>query len=213
MASLEGLRWVEAELNDVEVFKCLGNEETLEEYSAAHPPRVSGDWSAVYTQLNAPHALGTVGYRWDTGYGLARLVRARIPRVRAAVVDAPWMPDGAVAGGAKAAALRVALGLPEDGRPLMDGLGERGQVLVCRETPDQWELVVPTSMVTSLDLQQRAVCELRPNRYGMTGEWRRREEGEGESWGPWRRFDELEALREVEPPAWIAETLAAAEGG
>mmetsp|Transcript_39887 Transcript_39887/g.125562 ORF Transcript_39887/g.125562 Transcript_39887/m.125562 type:complete len:216 (+) Transcript_39887:55-702(+) len=207
MVSLEGLCSVEVELEDIEVFKCLGDEESLEEYVAAHPPRVPGDWSALYTQFNAPHSLGTVGYRWDAGYGLARLVRARIPRVKGVVVDAPWMPDGAVAGEAKAKAVRQALGLPEGGPPLMERLGERGQVLVCRETADQWELVVPRALMASLSWQQRAVCELRPNRYGMTGEWREREEGEGEGWGAWRRFDEVEALRDVEPPSWIARSL------
>merc|ERR1719215_2615242 len=134
---MERPRFAELPVGGTRVFKCVGDEAGIEEYVAAHPPRVLGDWSALYMQFDVPHALGTVGYRWDQGYSSARVIRASLPELRAVVADAPWMPDGSVGGEAKAEAVRKALALPAD-VPLMQAVGEQGKALVCRETDNQW---------------------------------------------------------------------------
>lgn len=209
--TMEGLRVAELPISDVHAFKCVGDQAFIGEYVAAHPPRVIGDWSALYMQFDILHALGTVGYRWDQGYSFARVIRATLPEMLAVVVDAPWMPDGSVGGEAKAEAVRKALRLPAD-VPLMQAVGEQGKVLICRETEQQWELVVPSQLASTLAWQQEAACELKPNKYGATGEWRRRGSEMEEVWSDWQRFHDSEALAEVEPPSWIEVALSELSG-
>lgn len=204
----------EVRLETLEVYKVVGDQSTLLDYVEAHPPRVGADWAALYTQLDSPHALGTVPYRWGQGYSVARLLRVSAQDVRVMLVDAPWMPDGSIDGVAKASAVRAALDIT-DARPLMEVLGDRRLALACRETPGQWEVVFPVALARELLWRQEVAMELRPNEYGATSHCRETAVGSaaddgGDTWGPWRRFEDGEALREVEPPRWVQEALAEA---
>jgi len=209
-SELEPLQVVELSLTGVTICKCIGDEQTMRDYFQKSKPQVTSDWSAIYTQFDMPHSLGTVGYRWDAGYQTANVMQAPVTSgLRCVVVDAPWMCDGSIQSDAKAAAVRLALGL-SDSEPLMDAIGQRGMVLVCRETEMQWEMVIPHTLGLErvIGCEQQVMMQLRPNQYGSTGQVR--------SWDaeqleltPWRRFDENEALVEVRPPQWILEALAA----
>jgi len=205
---LESFRFKEVHLATLEVFKVVGDQINLLDYVGAHPPRVGADWAALYTQLDVPHALGTVPYRWGQGYDVARLLRASTDDIRVLFVDAPWMADGSIDGAAKALAVRTALGI-SDARPLMEVLGDRRVAFVCRETSAQWEVVFPISLAKSLHWRQVITMELKPNEYGATSHCREKAEvcADGDTWGTWRRFDDSEWLREVEPPVWIQEAL------
>ena len=130
----------------ISLYKCVGHQHRLEDYMSDHPPRVSGDWSALYTQLNCPHSLGTVGYRWDAGYETANVLHVSIAApIQCIIADAPFFVDGSKSGEEKATLLRDALELPGD-VPLMNAIGEQGKVLVCRETETQWEMVLPHTL-------------------------------------------------------------------
>jgi hypothetical protein len=210
------LQVVDLRLPGLEVFKAVGNERSLVEYAAAHPPRVNGDWSAVYTQLDRHHSLGTVPYRWDMGYNVARLIRSSLSDARVLVVDAPWMPDGQIDMAIKAEAVRRVLqcshGLRQD-MTLMDAVGELGVLLCCRETADQWEIVVPHQLLSELKWDTHVLMELQQNKYGATGQCRENniddQDGgrQNETWGSWRRFEDTEALCHVPVPLWICEAL------
>lgn len=199
-SSTHSLRLREIELSSLDVFKVVGNQNSVLEYCNAHPPRVVGEWSAIYFQFNEPHALGTVGYRWDMGYTTARLIRLTLRCVTAIIADAAWFPDGEMTGDAKAAFVKAELGIP-DSEQLMEAMAKRQRAFVCRETADQWELVLSPSMLEALATEEEVVLELAPNEYGMTGLCRRSKED------PWVRFQETDALQEVPPPAWISESL------
>lgn len=207
MTGSDSLRLAEVLVPSLEAFKVVGDQCSLLDYDAAHPPRVHGEWSAMYLQFDEAHALGTTGYRWDMGYGIARLLHLRLQDVTAIVADAAWLPDGSMPGDEKAARLKEAMGLPP-GTHLMEALEHRRQVMVCRETEGQWELIVPRGLLQALIVREEVAIELLPNAYGATGRCRRcLSEGQVEAW---RRFDDAEALREVPPPTWISEALTTA---
>mmetsp|Transcript_27826 Transcript_27826/g.54720 ORF Transcript_27826/g.54720 Transcript_27826/m.54720 type:complete len:217 (+) Transcript_27826:57-707(+) len=204
----------EITLPKLDLFKVVGDQSNLSAYASAHPPRVSGPWTAVYTQLNKPHSLGTVPYRWDMGYSIAKLLRIRLIDCKVLIVDAPWMPDGSVNGGEKANAVSEALCAPKgDAQGLADIVHQRfGALLCCRETEDQWEVLLPTSWVVGQNLNCQVCMELMPNEYGATGKCRELLEspssGEAASsydpcWSAWRRYDDAESLQEVEVADWI----------
>eukprot|EP00931_Biecheleriopsis_adriatica_P035873 TRINITY_DN20673_c0_g1_i1.p1 TRINITY_DN20673_c0_g1~~TRINITY_DN20673_c0_g1_i1.p1 ORF type:complete len:207 (+),score=37.29 TRINITY_DN20673_c0_g1_i1:33-653(+) len=201
--SAQDLRIVELGELSIQSFKVVGDQQSILDYAQAHPPRVAGEWSAMYLQLNEPHALGTVPYRWDMGYEAANLLGIAFKKLSVVLVDSDWMPDGSLDGDEKARVLKTVLDIPEDCR-LMEGLELKRQALLCRETEDQWELVVPVGILQGANIQEEVLLELRPNAYGATGHCR----SHGEDC--WRRFDETEALRDVPPPQWIVDALSRA---
>ncbi|CAJ1370941.1 unnamed protein product [Effrenium voratum] len=150
MASgVEGVEIQELVLPEVSVYKVLGCESTLAEYND-HSSRFGNprsDWKAMYTQLMASHALGTVPYRWDqmdsqgSPYRCANLVQVcflePLPVVRC---SGPFFWDGSVPGEEKAAVLRSALGLSKE--PLMAQLGLAQKAVLMEETEGEWELIL-----------------------------------------------------------------------
>eukprot|EP00928_Gymnodinium_smaydae_P057519 TRINITY_DN40754_c0_g1_i1.p1 TRINITY_DN40754_c0_g1~~TRINITY_DN40754_c0_g1_i1.p1 ORF type:complete len:236 (+),score=37.75 TRINITY_DN40754_c0_g1_i1:68-709(+) len=201
--SVDELRVVEVSLPQIEAFKVVGDQQSILAYDAAHRPRAIGEWSAIYFQLNAPHAKGTVAYRWDMGYDLARLLKIDMRNVNAIIVDASWFPDGSIGGDEKAAVLKEALQLPLS-EPLTKGLEQRKVVLVCRETEDQWELVVPRGLLPGIISVEEELLQFRPNAC-LGGPDQCRSSGDDQ---PWRKVRDAEALEFVPPPAWITEALA-----
>ena len=204
---MENLVLVDTELDGVTVYKCVGDEDSLEEYiSKPGGRRVPGEWSATYTQFNIPHSLGTVGYRWDAGYSSANVIRVVVSTpIKCIIADAPFFVDGSVGGDEKANALRLALGL-EEGVPLMQAIGNQGKVLICRETETQWELIIPHNLPEPLICDQQVVMQLKPNMYGATGQARIYDE-EKKAFSAFRRCDDTEALREEPEPKAILQAL------
>lgn len=196
-------------LDQVTVFKCIGDEETVSEYIEARtavsrrsytPTSDPNDWSAqLYTQFSLSHALGTCPYRWDQGYALSRVLSLTVPSARVLVIDAPWMPDPAVGGRAKADAVRCALRGYMKGdvgnAPIMTELAAHGFLLACRETEKQWELVFGPGALGNVG--ERVVMELKPGPYSTTSHFRKETEGS------WRRYDERMAHEDETPPRFL----------
>ncbi|CAN0302398.1 unnamed protein product, partial [Ectocarpus fasciculatus] len=165
------VRLVEATPATLGVWRVIGDESGVAAYAAARAPSVpvtaESDWSAMYFQLSPGNAVGTLGYRWDQGYPVARLVRISLPLAAcgavALVVDdtgkrvetgaesvtrEPKLPGLMVSsdmpGSFKAAVLKSRLGIPPD-EQLLTALGQRQPpaVLVCRESVGEWEVAVP----------------------------------------------------------------------
>merc|ERR1719217_1319058 len=76
--------------------------------------------------------------------------------------------------------------------------------MICRETEDQWELVIPEDLLPELEFQEEEVLQLRPNAFpGGPDQCRDPRIDE-----PWVRFDDTEALRDEPQPPWILSALA-----
>lgn len=194
---------VEATPATLDVWRVIGDESGVAAYAAARAPSVpattESDWSAMYFQLSPGNAVGTLGYRWDQGYPVARLVRISLPLAAcgavALVVDdtgervetgaeivsrEPKLPGLMVSsdmpGSFKAAVLKSRLGIPPDEQLLTAlGQGQPPAVLVCRESVGEWEVAVPHNilgvMARSNAWEECRVAEFRP-RGGITAEAR-----------------------------------------
>lgn len=204
------LRLVQTTPAKLDLWRVIGDEADVAAYAAAHAPPATtttttapaaGDWSAVYFQLSPENAVGTLGYRWDKGYALARLVRVSLPLAacgaEALVVDDTGrgaevkggeeigahgksqglMAASDVPGAFKSALLKSRLGIPPD-EPLLPALGRRSPtpaVLVCRESAGEWEVAVPHGLLPAMARNaawaEQRVAEFRP-RAGVTAEMR-----------------------------------------
>ncbi len=161
------------ELGPVVVYKVVGSEETCLEYQAgascaARAKHMPSDWTAFYFQLNKRHALGTLGYRFDAGYKVARLLEVELRDGRQAVLfNDPAMASGEVTGHEKARLIKAQLGMRAEGNLLMEELGKRQQCLLCLETADEMELVMPLSLLATGIASERLVCEFMSNEFGV----------------------------------------------
>ncbi|CAM9877029.1 unnamed protein product [Ectocarpus sp. 8 AP-2014] len=216
------VRMVEATPATLHVWRVIGDESGVAAYAAARAPSVpatiESDWSAMYFQLSPGNAVGTLGYRWDQGYPVARLVQTSLPLAAcgavALVVDDTGekveagaeiakrkqklpglMVSSDVPGAFKAAVLKSRLGVPPD-EPLLPALGQRQPpaVLVCRESVGEWEVAVPHNLLRIMARgnawEERRVAEFR-TRAGITAEARLcGPEGAGAEEGPvpWHRW-------------------------
>lgn len=190
-----------------EVFKCVGGEQGLAAYvkDIFKDSQNQSDWSGLYLQFDLPHALGTVGYRWDQGYSIAQVVKAELRDITVCIVDALWMADGTVSGETKSNTLRKALRLESNDHsantPLLEALALQRKALVCRETESQWELAIGPSLAQSIEFQGHAtVMELRPGAFGGTKSYRT------DPTSTWKSFDDLN-LPQPQPPEWITSAL------
>lgn len=218
------------------VFKVVGADATVQEYAAAAaaaaPPSTSSEWAGVYLQFTAAHALGCLGYRWERGLGVARLIEARAGGPAGPSAAAPpilvtvcsGLSQGGVSGEAKAAAVRAALLLlpPSEAAPpgpLMAELARRRLVLACEETAGgDWELVVDPSLLDELlpPAGQRALREYvrRPDAPVTLG-WREPHSDEAlPPLRPWTPRDEaaIAAAPGAGLPGWLAAPLAGSLG-
>ncbi len=163
---------MKAEEDLVVVFKVVGTEASCLEYmrAAAQLPRraQSDDWAGCYFQLNPRHALGTLGYRWDCGYKRGRLLEITLSKCAAIKLADPEkvMASSELSGEAKASWVKAVLGL-DVSRPLMEQLCEKGQCLLCLETENEMELVMPLPLLERSVVRERLVCEFAPNEFGV----------------------------------------------
>ncbi|CAN0477905.1 unnamed protein product [Ectocarpus sp. 12 AP-2014] len=177
----------------------------------------------MYFQLSPGNAVGTLGYRWDQGYSVARLVRISLPLAACENKLPGLMVSSDIPGAFKSAELKSRLGVPPD-EPLLPALGQRQPpaVLVCRESVGEWEVAVPHNLLGDMARgnawEERRVAEFRP-RTGITAEARLcgpecagAEEG-AVPWHRWRDGDEVMSLGmavEAEGASirWLSEAMA-----
>lgn len=209
------------------LWRVIGDEADIAAYATSHAPPattaaagVANDWSAMYFQLSPENAAGTLGYRWDKGYTVARLVRVSLPLnacgAVALVVDDTGrgmekgegeeigahrkrrglMAASDVPGAFKSALLKSRLGIPQ-GESLLPALGSRTPkpaVLVCRESAGEWEVAVPHEllpvMTRDVAWMEQRVAEFRP-RAGVTVEMR---PWNAEGAARWRRWHDGDSV-------------------
>lgn len=178
----------------MELFKVVGTESSVMEYTKKNPPAdPKSDWAGMYFQLNAAHALGTIGYRWEK-YTTAKLLRVLLrPRV-IAVVSESFMWNASIAGSEKALMVKHLLGL-DSCTPLMTSLESQGAGMLCLETEHEWEIVIPHALLKDAILLEETICTFAPNEFKATSKMSRVE-------GQWSRFDES-SFGPNEPPSWI----------
>lgn len=138
------------------VYKVVGSDPSLVSYNTVTAPLAADpglsiaqrEWICMYLQTGIEHAEGTVGYRWDKGWGQAHLLELSLcPDLRVIVFSGAFMGNGTVPGPVKALTAKKVLGL-DPARPLMAQIGEMEPptALVVPETNDgDIELLIPHS--------------------------------------------------------------------
>jgi hypothetical protein len=205
------------------LYKIVGHEDGVAQYLERWSSRANSDWSGAYFQLNMRHCLGTLGYRWDQGYLLAKMYRVTLGGSIRVVAD-EFMADPNTSGDEKARRVKRVLGLREV-EPLMAQLD--GGLLLCRETDEEWEMVCAVDAVPGLVRSEALVCEFRRSsgspaarvmcRFPVDGTSSAGSLGDGDGSRPeWQRFDE--SSRELldqrfgpnELPGWAQRRIRAA---
>ena len=84
-------------LNEIKVYKILSDCSTLVEYGSLlrtrraergqHRSLEEQEWAGIYTQLERPHVLGTLPYRWDRGAMEATLVEVTLRNIDVLVLQ------------------------------------------------------------------------------------------------------------------------------
>ena len=204
-------------------YKLVGTEASIREYfcgscthgdphepSAQADVRQRSDWSALYTQFTMPHSINTVSYRFEVGYAYATLLRAEIDTSAFDVylVDdgsSNEMADSSITGAIKAQRIKELLGIPAD-TLLMDEMGRRRALLICRETANEFELIIPQELVqdttNSIFSREEIVSRFKPNSYLALA---RRQDGDS---GDWYTFDYTDVEKmDNRPPNFIANLM------
>merc|ERR1712000_538731 len=192
-------------------FKVIGDEENICDYHCARAPQTTttttlNDWSAFYFQLNETHACGTLAYRYDQGYEIASLMKTKFNvgtnNIKMIFISDFFLSDETVSGEDKAKRIKLSLGLNIN-EPLMKQFGEKNWILCCRESNDEWELVVPHNLIhKEFFVDQQTVTQFKSNSFGATGFRRRGRSGE------WERFDDNDIAASVNvPPKWFVDML------
>lgn len=182
-------------VKNVTVYKIIGGEyDTLASYNAGcQPSHDATDWSAIYTQFQRDHVLGTLPYHWERSTH-ATLIAITFTSVDIVVIIGSLMHDSRISGEEKATAIKQRLQIQGE-EPLMETLGKRRMVALIPETEDEWELVVPHQLLDNLEYSERIVARFqRHAAMPITSGWQR--EG-SKVWEPWR--EEVDAFVESIP--------------
>ena len=212
-SSVRILRLPEEDLpSPLYLFKMIGSETSIGQWmndrvrrrtnNGVQSPRT--DWNALYMQFNSAHCLGTVSYRFDVAFSVATLLRVTL-NVSSGIsvlvvddVDCLIMSNSSVAGVDKATILKSILGI-DSHLLLMDELGKRNALLMCRETEQEWECVIPESLVCDELLGDEQIVRYYKPEHGMLAYQRDPEDG-----ACWTRLDYLDVEKMTnEPPDWI----------
>ena len=164
--------------------------ETLRDHS--HHP----DWQALYLQFRAEHVLGTLPYRWEpkhytwervptVAYTEAVLIKVCFTEfLKVVVMRGSLLSDGALTGTEKANVIKGVLGL-EPSSPLMESLGRIGKCAAVEESPGEWELIIPHSLLCDLPVQEERMIQFSKHpKFPVTQLW---QDLRG---GMWSRFEE-----------------------
>jgi hypothetical protein len=117
-------------------------------------PTRGGDWAGIYFQVSESNALGTVAYRIEQQYKTAQFLWVDFgfdAETRLLLIRDDAFGSGQCTGEEKANLLRQhpVFQPPLDDRPLMEQLGERRFVVLCRESEGEYEFIVPHALFTS----------------------------------------------------------------
>jgi hypothetical protein len=114
------------------------------------------------------------------------------------------MCRGDISGSEKAKMIKKMLGISEE-QLLMQEFGRRREILLCRETEFEWEIVIPISLVTELT---SAHAQTIISSYKADGGCLSHRKSEFDGENTWKLFDDLD-LRNMknQPPAWISERI------
>jgi nicotinamidase-related amidase len=201
MSSCRRVTCTDIILPQLSLYKTVGDESTIQQYmttrgicsssSTGTPPSSSSssstsaklsDWSALYLQVDAVHALGNVPYRWDQGYAISRLLHVTMHNITVRVFhgsDSAWLHDGNVSGMDKAATIKHSLGMPTDALLMPDlpnFVSEQKKhgtsvpmILAIQETDHEWEIIVPwqlfdddNTVTVTVDVTQEVVATFKP---------------------------------------------------
>jgi hypothetical protein len=132
-------------------FKAIGDVVGVAGYMTRFGSRNSSDWSGLYLQLNVQHSVETCGYRWEN-FKESLLCCVDV-QCEALFVTSEFMGLTDVSGEEKAAFLKKALGFSAE-YLLMEELGRRNLCLLCLESANEWELVVPITLVEKVILKE-----------------------------------------------------------
>lgn len=105
------------------------------------------------------------------------------------------MEDGAVSGDTKAELAKRDFGLREKCK-LSDSASAMDAYVLCKETKDEWELLVPLDMVEDCIVEESPVWSFTPNEFQATSKMKRA----GQE--VWVKYDEKE-LGENVAPKWV----------
>lgn len=183
----------------ISVYKVVGDEMSIFDYYSTTANGLPTDWSAMYFQFSAEHALGTLGYRWDQGYSCATLIRLNIRPVEVIVVSGDIFCRHDISGEVKASILKRQLAM-ETSEVLMKALGQRNICLCCQESTSEWELIVPHKMLDVLELTEEVFCQYECNGLGGTRRMRKMSESK---WDSWERFNEPVEVMSLPPNEWL----------
>ncbi len=181
------------------VFKVIGNVEGVAAYvrsSSSSRTGGSSDWSALYAQFNAQNALETAGYRFEV-FKEVLLIEVEI-ECSAVIERDEIMSKMDVSGLQKATFLKEKLDIP-NGELLMEALGKRGLCLICLESQNEYELVIPHLLMDAVLKKETTIYRFRPNEFGSTGFYKR--EGEDQ----WKSMPKNGILFENVQPKWLIE--------
>eukprot|EP01059_Diplonema_ambulator_P035696 TRINITY_DN8515_c0_g1_i2.p1 TRINITY_DN8515_c0_g1~~TRINITY_DN8515_c0_g1_i2.p1 ORF type:complete len:204 (+),score=39.28 TRINITY_DN8515_c0_g1_i2:36-647(+) len=194
------------DVEELVVYKVVGSEWSVEEYAEARAPEVESDWSGVYLQYSEVHAMGTIGYRWDQGYEIARMAQVVLGELKVIVLKDSFFSDGTVSGEEKAMVVRgmlesqCGISIPTS-TPLVTALGDHGFCLTCEETPGEWEFIISPTLLMQSTVSQSISSEYKP-KHGATAYWREDPDA------PWMPFNEADRLElETPNPQWLATLL------
>ena len=152
-------------VTSIRVFKAIAGQETVFEYNKDCLDRQQSsqrqDWSALYTQLQADHILGTLPYRWDAGHTEALLCELQFQQpISICILEGSVFHNNEISGEDKAKLIKSCL-LLDESMPLMEAFSKREQVVAIRETENEWEIVIPHNLLPRLQYSERVVGKFR----------------------------------------------------
>ena len=137
--------------NDV-MYKLIGDEKTLREYTEKNKSANITDWSGIYFQLSKEHALEALGYRYDKNYKIANLLCLRLNNAKLVkFTNNTYLFDPNISQELKAQYVKQILHI-DNSKKLVNDLEYDG--LMIEERQDEYEIIIPIEKVTSLIIDE-----------------------------------------------------------
>ena len=100
-----------------------------------------------------------------------------------------------VKSGEKAYAVKLQLGMDQF-TPLVESVGKKGQLLAVKETQEEWEIVLPHNILTSLEFTERVLGRFyRHKAKPVVSKWA----PHGKDWQDYFGYDEPQSLVSIVP--------------
>jgi hypothetical protein len=123
------------------LYKLVGDQSTISQYTESHKPKIITDWSGIYFQDNIEHALTCYGYRIDQGYTYCNLIKITT-NTNIITIDDQTLFDNNITANTKSLLIKKKLNIP-DHILLCDWLLKNNSILKCKEFVDNWEYFMP----------------------------------------------------------------------